>query len=849
MISQIRSKLACTLPAIALLGWLAVDQSHEAFADAAKSATYVDDAVKRLQESDAQAAIIQLKNALREAPENVEARRLLGEIYLNQGRFPEAEKELERAHEKAPNTETTILLARTLLGQGNADGALELVEAAKSAEPERNRALALLRANALLSLNRPADAREALAAEIEANPLNIDISLADAQISLAERDIEAAKIKVGRALEIDPESVQAWMLDARIKSGEGRYDDALASLDRLSELAPGNSGIKVMRAEVLIRRAKFDDAENTVMEVLSRRPDDVAANYLLATVQSNKGELEAADATLRKIADVARNSNEVTLLSGVVKLGIGQHGQAEALLARYVNAAPQNLPVRRLLAGLQLKQGSPRAAIDTLRPVTGSESSDVISLQLKSSAEIQVGNIDGARRALSQLVDLGKAPSAVQAATLLSVLNSDDRQMTSEEVRLDIARVLDRMRNGEGKEAFDAARALADEYPDNPFALNLFGMTHLVSGGGEKAARDLFERASRDYARGRLHAETRRRDRQYRDWQAGRFHHPRRRPACGRSHGAQGRTGARHGLGRTRASAMTPLPLTVIGGYLGAGKTTLINRILAADHGRRLLVLVNDFGAINIDADLLISATDDTIALSNGCVCCTMGADLFMAVGDVLDRPARPDHLIVEASGIADPARIARLALAEPDLRYAGIVTVVDGTGFPALAEDPLIGQQITGQVLAADLIAVSKTPPTERRVAEALAQCGADRILSADDANAVLRLVLDLPLQNLFEAGTQSPHPDYAQWSETDVKPMSRCEIEQRLHTRPKGIFRLKGLIPDSAGGAWQVQVVGGTLDLSHRAGAAQPGLVAIGLSGTMSPREVDAWWHGGGD
>jgi putative PEP-CTERM system TPR-repeat lipoprotein len=495
MIHQIRSRLICTLPAIALLGWLAVETAHEAFADAAKSATYVDDAVKRLQQSDAQAAIIQLKNALREAPDNLEARRLLGEIYLNQGRFPEAAKELERAHDMAPSAETTILLGRALLGQDQSERALALVEEAKSAEPEQSRALALLRANALLSLERPADARQALAAEIDANPLNIDISLADAQISLAERDIEAAKIKVGRALEIDPESVQAWMLDARIKSGEGRYADALMSLDKLSELAPGNSSIKVMRAEVLIRKAKFDDAEDTVMEVLSRQPDDVAANYLLATVQSNKGELEAADATLRKIADIARDSDEVTLLSGVVKLGIGQHGQAEALLAKYVNSAPQNLPVRRLLAGLQLKQGSPRAAIDTLRPITGSESNDVISLQLKSSAEIQVGNIDGARNALARLVNLGKAPSAIQAATLLKVLNSRDHQMTSDEVRLDIARVLDRMRNGEGEEAFDAAEALADRYPDNPFTLNLLGMTHLVNGGDETAARDLFERA------------------------------------------------------------------------------------------------------------------------------------------------------------------------------------------------------------------------------------------------------------------------------------------------------------------------------------------------------------------
>ena len=424
MISQHRSKLTSTLSALALLGWLAFDQAPTAFADTAQSKSFVNDAMKRLEQSDQLAAVIQLKNALREDPDNIEARRLLGEVYLNQQRFPEAEKELSRAYVEAPSTGGIILLGQALLGQGKADETLELIGEAKGTDADQTRALALLRADTFLALERTAEARGALAAEIEANPLNIDVSLTDARISLAERDFENAKIKVGRALEIDPNSIQAWLLDTQIKNGEGRYEEALSSLDKLAELAPGNDRLKVMRAEILIRRAKFDDAERMVTDVLQRQPDNVTANFLLATVQSNKGELNEADATLRKIADVTRDIDEVTLLSGVVKLGIGQHAQAETLLAKYIARAPENLPVRRLLAGLQLKQGGSRAAIDTLRPVTGAESTDVISLQLKSSAEIRIGNVDAARATLTRLASLGKAPSAAQAATLLSVLNS-----------------------------------------------------------------------------------------------------------------------------------------------------------------------------------------------------------------------------------------------------------------------------------------------------------------------------------------------------------------------------------------------------------------------------------------
>ncbi len=495
MTSLHRPTLASTLSLIALAGWLGMHEAPPALADAARSSGYLDDARERLSQSDPQAAIIQLKNALSEQPDNMEARRLLGETYLDLGRFPEAAKELRRAYEAIETPQNAILLGRALIGLGELDEALALVEGTTAADPEEVRALALLRAETLLGQDRPADARVALAREIDANPLNVDVGLMDARISIAEKDAEAARTKVGRVLEVDPESTQGWMLDATLKSGEGRYDAALASLDRLAELAPGNDRVKVMRAEILIRRAKFEDAEREVAEVLERRPDDVAANFLLATVQSNRGELEQADATLRKIADVTRDIDQVTLLSGVVKLGIGQEAQAETLLGRYLARAPENLPVRRLLAGLQLKGDSPRAAIDVLRPVTGANSTDVISLQLRSSAEIRLGDVGGAEETLTKLARLGRAPSANQAATLLSILKDDGERMPSDEVKLEIARVLDLMRNGEGGDALSAAATLAETHPDHPIVLNLYGMTHLGAVDDENAARQLFEKA------------------------------------------------------------------------------------------------------------------------------------------------------------------------------------------------------------------------------------------------------------------------------------------------------------------------------------------------------------------
>ena len=285
------------------------------------------------------------------------------------------------------------------------------------------------------------------------------------------------------------------------------------------------------------------------------------------------------------------------------------------------------------------------------------------------------------------------------------------------------------------------------------------------------------------------------------------------------------------------------LPLTVIGGYLGAGKTTLINRLLAADHGLRIVVLVNDFGAINIDAELLQSADEDTLTLTNGCVCCTMGADLFQAVGKVLDRAPRPDHLVIEASGIADPARIARVAQSEPDLSYAGIVTVVDAQEFERLHADPLIAPQIAGQVACADMVLVSKAdslPPGLSKRLQGLS--GRPPLLSDNDL--ALRLLLDRHPHRL-DRGESTGHPAYTRWHGTTERVLSRDDLRDLLARRPEAVFRLKGFLP-APEGFWEVQVVGQQVDLRRRAGDVTPGVVAIGLRGALTGEACELWWQG---
>lgn len=275
---------------------------------------------------------------------------------------------------------------------------------------------------------------------------------------------------------------------------------------------------------------------------------------------------------------------------------------------------------------------------------------------------------------------------------------------------------------------------------------------------------------------------------------------------------------------------MICLPMTVIGGYLGSGKTTLINRLLAGDHGLRLMVLVNDFGAVNIDARLLKAATEDRIELTNGCVCCTMGADLFMAIGDVLDRTERPDHLLIEASGISDPARIAQAALTEPALAYGGTVTLIDGLTWDALSTDVRIGPQIRAQRDLADLCLTTKTKALPGTI-------GLD---SLDDPAPLL-----LGLRP-FTAPVRAtaPHPAYRSWSTTDAAPLDTQPLLDKLAARPPGLFRLKGWLPAPNGASWEVHCVGPTVDI-RPAPKTEPQLIGIGLASEFEAKDADHWWQ----
>ncbi|MEM8593178.1 MAG: CobW family GTP-binding protein [Pseudomonadota bacterium] len=150
-------------------------------------------------------------------------------------------------------------------------------------------------------------------------------------------------------------------------------------------------------------------------------------------------------------------------------------------------------------------------------------------------------------------------------------------------------------------------------------------------------------------------------------------------------------------------------PVTVIGGYLGAGKTTLINAMLRQADGLRIAVLVNEFGSLPIDEDLIVAQEGDVISIAGGCICCSFGDNLVGAFTDLLALAPRPDHIVIEASGVAIPSAIAATLSLVQGVTFLGTVVLADAETVKERSRDTYMGDTIIRQLEGADIVLLSK--------------------------------------------------------------------------------------------------------------------------------------------
>lgn len=386
---------------------------------------YVDKAKVYISKNKPESAVIELKNAIQSSPENALPRLMLGEIYLNNGSFIAAEKELSRALELGASEDNVVpLLARSLSAQAKSLEVIELANRSNLTEPYAKTDLLALKAAAELLVGLIDEAKYSLELAKEYSYDSLYLQLSVAKLDAVNNDVDAALQSVDKILETVTDNSDVWLLKGHLETGAKNFPEATKSYQKAYEISADAIYYTLFIANSMVREKRFEDAEKYIDNLLSLAPNHLLANKLKAVIVYNRKDYSIAKRHANKVLQSGQNDVTLELISAASSFELKLFEQAYKMLKRVEPKVPDNQNVKQLLISTQLALGYIDEAVEAMNAYSVETESDGAFLSIASMRLSELGREEEALN-LAQRASLSGSTSSELMLSLIQ-LSADD---------------------------------------------------------------------------------------------------------------------------------------------------------------------------------------------------------------------------------------------------------------------------------------------------------------------------------------------------------------------------------------------------------------------------------------
>ncbi len=466
---------------------------------AESSAEYLAEGQAYLKKGELGAAVIQLKNALKQDPKNKEARQALGEAYLLRGDGAGAEKEFERARSLGVGMDKLAgSLSRAYLMQGKADEVLEKIQLEDGFSSVVKADILVVHANAYMQKNQPEEAEKAFRGALELNPEAINALLGLGRLATMKQQLDKAVELTDKVLAINPKSSEGWAIKGEIARQKGDLAAADAHLDKALSLQSLNPTALLGSARVNLTLGNTEKANKAIDQVLKLSPGNPLANYLRAVGLYRNGDPDGAAEALQVVLRNVPDHLPSLQMMGAIDFAKGHYEQAEQALSRVVNAQPGNIAAVKLLATTQLQLGQGKKAIEILQQAQTQAADDAQFLALLGTAYLRDGQNSEGTKYLERAAELDPQAAGVRTQLALSHLASGETSQAVKELetavdlgknvfQAELMLTLVHLRKQDFDLALKQAKTFAENNPESPLPHNLAGAAYLGQGKMDEA--------------------------------------------------------------------------------------------------------------------------------------------------------------------------------------------------------------------------------------------------------------------------------------------------------------------------------------------------------------------------